>query len=305
MGNVFAERSTLATPGVDWITVTLPSRCTQSQAMKWKLLTTWLGRDRQDLQEPRPFSWMGYSGLQRASAAWGTRQDGQLVRVSGPEALEVLDRLPDSGWHCSRLDLCVTFWLDPPEPELAAWACGKALEAREKLPASRKRRVTLIVGCGDGDTLYIGSRKSLQFGRLYDKGAESEAAYYAGAWRAEVEYHDEAATKVAEAVKASQDWERDVYATAATWFASRGVEILRANSGTPIRFVGRPRVSGDDLHRLQWLATTVAPTVERLTRSVGFDLVAQAVYNGREFLESAGITAGLPEIRGTQHARNA
>jgi len=199
--------------------------------------------------------------------------------------------------------LQVTFWPDPAEPDLSTWVLERALADRDRQPRSRRRRITYINGCGDGDTVYIGSRSSEQMGRFYDKEKESGAAYYTGAWRAEVEYHNDHATTIAKKIAASKDPAGKIYATVAAWYSARGCELLNHNPGDVIRFTPAPHVTGDDLHRLQWLATTVSPSVRRLVDAVGFDIVTQALYDGDSFLESVGILKGLPQIRGTQHGQ--
>lgn len=305
METELAERSTIRNCSIDWVTATLPGRASPFAHLAWAEMLESLEAPNPTKPDPKPWAWMGYVGMRRPGTAWGSRQDGSIIQASGRDAAVTFWQLPQTQVHYSRLDLQVTFWPDPPEADLAAWACDRALQAREKTASSRRRRVTLICGNGDGDTLYIGSRKSEQYGRLYDKGAESHAEYYKGAWRAEVEYKNEAATQIAKKIRESANPTGSIHATVASWYRERGADLLPDGQGQPLRFVVAPRVKPDDLHKLQWLATCVSPVVDRLVKAVGFAQVNGCLYNGDEYLRSVGVLEDSPRISGTQHERSA
>lgn len=136
-----------------------------------------------------------------------------------------------------------------------------------------------IDGCGDGDTVYVGSRSSALYIRIYDKWRESKLHDdWRYAWRFEAE--------VKEGVGA-QYWEgpRNSLPSTAYWAAivvsmarERGITLpvlLPGEMGDPQRI---PRGETDNEKRLRWLARQVAPTVEKLRASgVSDRLIARAL----------------------------
>lgn len=97
---------------------------------------------------------------------WGGNGGGVHVQVQGSESPDVAKRVriiwPEHG--VSRADACEDYHWQGAWEEITATALRIAQEHRLK--------VTEIKGHGDGDTLYLGSRQSPAFVRIYQKAKE-------------------------------------------------------------------------------------------------------------------------------------
>jgi DNA relaxase NicK len=180
--------------------------------------------------------------------------------------------------HVSRLDLQVTVWNPQDGGATGVLAEQNARDFKKRGGKGNNRQIRHIADDEDGYTLYIGSRSSASFMRLYNKGAEAKDAYYTGSWRYEVETHNVVATAAAiELAMGNVSIELSIIATVATycrerglfvpWHASKELSVLR-----PL-----PSLETDDLRSLRWLATQVKPTVQRLLRAGYTSDIAQAL----------------------------
>jgi DNA relaxase NicK len=214
--------------------------------------------------EAKRWGWCGYVGTSYNGIARGERHDGVIVRCSGERAHGVFKRLPQQSRYITRLDLAVTLWFTQDDTGRAKRAHIDSAVSRETIERGRPWKLRLVDGTGDGDTLYVGSRSSEQFGRLYDKGRESDEEEYTNAWRWEVEYKGEAAQVVAEALSKGSAKQGQIAATVQKWFARRGVSVpLDVGQGEPI---DAPPVAHktDDDKKLMWLNSHVKGTVRKL-----------------------------------------
>jgi hypothetical protein len=180
------------------------------------------------------------------------------------------------------VDLAVTLWARSDVEDFARLQCVRALRAREKLPASRRRRVTLIQGNGDGDTLYIGSRKSAQYGRLYDKGREDHSDAYKNAWRWEVEYHDKHACQIAAQIQKARDPEATISSTVRGWWRERGVDCPWEPGLAAPASVDSLRRTSTDAATLAWFANQVAPAIKRVSGHIDWAEIVQALFGYEE-----------------------
>lgn len=213
----------------------------------------------------RDWSWHAYRGRTIGPISWGERDDGSILRISG----RLAQRWIDSGFpapdNVSRLDICLTIW-----------GCADATRAIEEAtdtaqayragPPGRQFGIRHVRGIGDGDTLYLGSRTSQIFLRIYDKGKESGEEQYAGSIRYEAELKQEAALAEYMAIRGAYPRPPRVRADVLGLFAARGVTVFGHESATP-RLIDVPDAIVSDTERqLAWLRTQVRPTVRRLLR---------------------------------------
>jgi len=214
----------------------------------------------------------GYSGYRIAGMAWGMRHDGCIMMLSGQDA--AINWLPALALaeNVTRLDLAATVALESPFINVAKAAYARAITDPEKCFAKR-RKYSFVENSAGGQTCYIGSRISDQFGRIYDKGCESEkdACTSPGLiWRYEVEFKSYRAKKLARQMEASARAETETVAEAIshlvyTWFRARGIPPIfndvpyHANWTVELE----ARIT-DDEASLQWLTVQVRPSVERL-----------------------------------------
>jgi hypothetical protein len=137
----------------------------------------------------------------------------------------------------------------------------------------KKRRFTFIENTAGGQTLYVGSRASDQFGRLYDKGCESEENLCAPPgiiWRYEVEFKSYRAKKLAiqlaeTARREETDVSEDIGTFVSQWFIGRNITPIWVGASDDMDWTCEieAQITDDDAS-LRWLSIQVRPTVERL-----------------------------------------
>jgi hypothetical protein len=251
---------------VDYLTVTF--RC----AREWKESVSEIDKLIDLNAKRKPWFFYGYAGFSQSGPeghyARGKGQRGGIVQASG-EVSHVLCQnyerwLPDKV-HFTRLDLALTFTLNKPISLV-----------RDALDHPRKDW-TVVLPHADkgGGTLYVGNRKSVSFGRLYDKGAELnrglpvekriETDYL---WRAELEVKKDCARAMfSSLVKAQARLEvREFIAdTVLTWFSGRGIYLPVIPNSSSIVSVAHHAT--DDVRTIKWLHEQVRPAIWRLAKS--------------------------------------
>jgi len=261
---------------IDYLTVTF--RCMkewEASVRRIENLADWGGKK-------RPWFFYGYSGFSvvtpEGHLATGRGTRGGIVQASG-EVSNLLSR-EHARWEQptlkpTRVDLAVTFALPAPV-ELVRLALEHQQDDWTMIVPSKK---------AGGGTLYVGSRKSTTFGRLYDKGAELNQALPPGSqiatnylWRAEVEYKQVHARAVwQEVIKSLQggNLREFIVDTVITWFNKRGIGLPVSPSASSIVSVASRAV--DDIRSLKWLHEQVRPAVWRLAENGKIAEVAEAL----------------------------
>jgi hypothetical protein len=217
---------------------------------------------------------LGYDSWVTGPLTWGERQDGMLVRISSADADTWANRWPELLLHATRIDLQVTLYhADASRTALQRHISAAVLFA-EGIPAARRHNVEYYSGPEGPQTLYIGSRQTEHFARIYDKYKQSKDEYYRGCLRYEVECKGQIAKRVGENLFGCP------YATCyqagpfvASWFDIRGVDVP---GGFVASYWPLPRIDPektDDIRRLAWLRKQVAPTIKELLKSCSLDVV--------------------------------
>jgi len=251
-----AVRSRYAT--IDWITMTARDRLYREEFRKrFELFSEGfrlLG------EKPKPWKFCGYTGLQVGSIRYGVREDSAIIVLSGSDAATLWRVFAPHMSNCTRVDLAVTCETSRCYNKLLAtyyqWIRQNGL--------SSQRKHTLIQNTGRGQTLYVGSRTSDEFGRVYDKAAERGDPLHIGRWwRYEVEYKGEMAKILgqellgAEGDKALPGLISDtVYA----WFNRRDIPPIWQKDQDGWLLEREAKVT-DASRSLTWLTTQVKPTV--------------------------------------------
>ncbi len=223
------------------------------------------------------WAFQGYRGTRSESAAVGWRVDGCCIRLGGRAAGDHWNSVVAMAGHVSRIDCSVTVQTEPGTRGIAREAYRSAVEAKRSL--GRKPEATLVVSTGGGETAYIGRRISERFIRIYDKHAESRGVYPAGSWRFEVEYKGTLAGSIGSGLIATTDPDNCILNTVHQELVVVGVvppfEPDTADAIHPTFVTDRL----DNQRRMEWLRTSVRPSIERLTSS----------FSEREILEALGI----------------
>lgn len=252
--------------GIDWLACSYPADAAQDAAL-WAETMIFAEDLSKRGETVREGSLLGYRGVYAGKLFVGQRDDGMFIRASGPLAMEAFERLYVYGLHVSRLDLQVTVWFTPSEENTGIRAERLASLYNERLPLARQRKLTTYETNQGGYTLYIGSRTSDHYCRLYNKFAESKEELYRGAWRFEVELHNASATKCCEALIDHEGAiKAPILATVREYYKERGVELPWAYSAeAPLSFAV-DRAMTDDETSIRWLTNQVRPTVARLIK---------------------------------------
>ena len=218
----------------------------------------------------------GFAGVACGPVFFGRKEGLFLLQTSGPLASEVIPTMPLMRLNVTRLDVQVTVELANPCPELAELIAFARLEEYKDANKKMRPAQNLRLGFGKGDTLYIGSRVSPRFGRVYDKGAESKEAAPGYVWRFEVEFKGIVAPEVANYFIGAGYGNEALMAVCAGQFGEWKVPVPVGVPGVLVAgSIGRREIDND--RSLGWLQAQVRPTIERLLGSVSRDEIEVAL----------------------------
>lgn len=257
-------------PACDWLTLT--TFCSDTLRLMKRVLVRVMGEGAESWEGKR----MQYVGQQGDGWFLGQGDQGgnahHMLQVSGASADKFLKEwaTPEGAFarvNCSRIDLQIT---TEPEDALCIPILGEALRASEGSDWSRrggKPSVSYISNDGGLDTLYVGSRKSERFYRIYmkDVGAERYCRF-------EVEFKGDAARAA---------YERVLGSGKGTMGAVIGGEIqtfphvakfaLRRHMARLVVHADRLLVASgetDAQATLRWLYEAVLPSLARVSKSL-------------------------------------
>ena len=168
--------------GVDWLTMTSDKQ--SSGLAWWNLYERYADSVKGEEPPPKEFSNGYYAGMRVGQVSWGySDRLGWIFIASGEAANHVWHKAYPAAHRVTRVDLCMDVHVD-----VSVDLAGQSYELVEKSNGNNKRVYSLFVNNHSGRTLYVGSRHSTQFGRLYDKGVQADRAEAGHLWRYEVEY---------------------------------------------------------------------------------------------------------------------
>lgn len=222
-----------------------------------------------------PTRWQahGYRGWCSDGIRLGSRLSGSIVSMSGLKCRENWKQALSAAEHCSRIDVAVDVYLNPEVPSLTRDVYQTLFH---KPPGNgRPAKRTLILNSDGGSTLYIGSRVSDRFARIYDKGIEQQTAPAGNWYRFELEVKGDSSHPFADQLLRIEDYKAALLGTVAHYFRERSALAIPHGKKFVIRNESRPAPT--DARRLHWLSSQVRGTVLELTRSVGTARVLEAL----------------------------
>lgn len=263
---------TVVAAAVDWLTMSTNGSGDYAALLSW--------RDRRfavlDAEGHREtqFSSHGYQYRQRGQVAVGSNGRGGVCTVSGDEAGASWRDLSRIAANVARVDLAITGRTDAPTRTLAR----EGYRAVDSAPRRRGRpvQVTLISSQDRGDTLYVGSKKSDQLGRLYDKDRESRDTAYKDCWRWEVQYRNDPALLAVRGLERAEDAEATIGATVRGWFTQRGVSAPFRAAGAALDCRPARQLPSDE-RWLEWARKSVQPRAKLLVQRYGWRYVAECL----------------------------
>jgi hypothetical protein len=268
--------------GLDWVALTYTdARNPEAAYLPYQTAVYAVAASYDSTARKESWAAQGYRGEKVGAAAFGTRDDGCMLVVTGAWAVHpALLQVPYTG--VPRTDTQVTIWglsRHAERPKLVG-----ALSRRAAARCGRKPwHVPIWDGDRKGDTAYLGSRGSDEFVRVYDKEKESGDEGYAGALRYEVQASGARSAQYYKALASAGGSPYAALGVVQGALARKGVSlpgaILREAAPSPV--CTPPPASSLD-STLKWLVSGVAPTVARLEREgVPYELLHRYLFGRR------------------------
>lgn len=245
--------------GVDWITVTGETEKSWERvsAFAMHIVTVALERGERTFKQVRN----GYRLTCTRDIQFGKGSRGWMVCLSGEVARRFWLSFYAYAKNCSRIDLQTTLLYNDYSGREVQQMYKKAFEDNEgALPTQG----TLLQGSNGGATLYIGSRRSEQMGRIYDKQKQSEKlGSYRKCVRFEVEFKGRRAKEVARWLLDKSPTQEDIAAYVLQWFSDRYIPVPQMFTYRIDAIEVEKGVSTNE-RRLEWLKKTVSPVYRQL-----------------------------------------
>jgi len=250
----------------DWLTLTHPDWEPISNFNLWSHAV--LRAEESGGNKRTPWGMKGYQGWHCGRASWGVRDQGAILCLSGDAAHQRLHTALDLATNVTRLDLAVTVRLDPPDTDLEARHWREYYEWHAERHSTMKG--TIVRGVDASHTMYVGSRQSELFLRIYNKDAESRNKRtrepdprYIGCHRYELEVKGDRARKLAHQVSLSPTPNGLVRGLVADYLVTHGIEDSLVAESREAILPGFRRRSDVDT-KLDWLAHQVRSTCDWL-----------------------------------------
>jgi len=249
---------------VDWLTVTTEKKAV---GIAWADIFTKIA-DENGHSFTKSWSFWGFEGFQTDHCRYGHRRGTEeyILIVSSSPADDVWLKICPTARSITRIDLAVTSELDAQAPGLCATYYLNVLDAERP----SKLKYSWIQNSDLGETLYVGSRKSEQFGRVYDKGAERKKDP-GWQYRYEVVLRKDVAPNLVKSLLARSLARGSKEALAAQilgfvwdWFDNREVPPIFDRGGAGALQLSTEVTLTTQERKLQWLNKLVAPTVKKL-----------------------------------------
>jgi hypothetical protein len=258
--------------GVDWFTVTMPiglrSRFAASKVSRIMEMAVEKGEERKDTNR------LGFVGERINGLFYGFKGDTLMIIASGSTAAEQADFFLPMGNNVTRLDLAVTLHDEIPSRDWTEIALSQVMkDGRVEGGSLTTHRIN---GTPTGRTLYIGSRSSDRYIRIYDKTAESPETYAPTAWRWEIEYKRPRSGVVASRLVKDGLSSRNILEHCKATFAGLSVTLPSRTLGPGWIAHRPPRLTTSET-RLRYAQRVVAPFLRGLVEAVGEDRVSQAL----------------------------
>jgi len=259
--------------GVDWSTVTTKE---PTRYAEWKEAFVACAAQ----EQAAGYKWakgaiLGYKGEQAGRVFLGERSDGAMLRISGSAADKYFWLFSPDGAHTTRIDLCANVVMDLPKTDMLSKMYVKALATPNR--EGRPTKLSLLVNSDGGSTLYVGSRSSARYGRIYDKGVEEGTHAPGLIYRFELEIKDVMADQAVRLMAQSSAQDRTMLSLIHNFFTERGIPVPWRQPAGEGR-LNLPYVPQNDVGSVKWLQGPVASTVARLVGTIGTEATLRALF---------------------------
>jgi DNA relaxase NicK len=238
----------------------------------------------------------GFLGKKCRHSMYGDKGDWGMVQASGYEAKHSL-RLAGDGTQATRIDLQVTYWVGEENVERCIRAAyDSACDTQNA--SHRPSRVNLIESRHKAQTVYVGSRASDVFLRIYDKFEESKKSEYLGCVRFELELKGRMSKALWKKLIAGETNLRGMLEMTVAMLLSKGVSVPSNDIEEMDVLHLKAEPTGVE-NQLAWLQNQVAPTVKRLVAEYGWITPFRVLFEEaltslrtRRIMKSLGIVWG-------------
>ena len=257
--SLLSESAEVVSVGVDWITGTGPSENGYNRV--WPILADYTDLMVDEGQKLYRVARNGYRLSVIGEAQYGKRGEEWMVCLSGNLARKMWKGVALYSKNITRLDLQVTIKLKGYDgDEIKGVYTYLHSNSQERV----RRNKTLIVGGDKGDTLYVGSRSSSQYGRLYDKAKQSKGATeWENCIRYEVEFKKPASYDVAVKMLDEDYTSEKIARLVLHWFDKRGIISPAVTEYGDDAIQIRPREVTAE-RQIRWLSEQVRGTYHQL-----------------------------------------
>jgi DNA relaxase NicK len=251
--------------GIDWLSCTLSIDSQGGQGWAAACVDI-IGSVADEGHAVGSFGLNGYKGILTGGCFYGKRDDGWYLQLSGAHAQEHYRRITRADLGVSRLDLAVTVKFRTMPNQLGQDAYTNAAKSAQSLPGTRSRKIWYMSGSDNGYTLYIGSPKSEQRGRLYNKEVQSDEPSFLRTWRYEVVLRNALADQQFASLCAVHEIYTPLLVSAVVreWYNARGVICPWSNEQSDGILPVVRKAPSDAAKKLLWLQKQVKPAVKWL-----------------------------------------
>jgi len=222
-----------------------------------KLATVLFRTERDFGNDVRPWGMSGFKGWSSGHVQLGKRDELFMCRLSGVAAARSWKTMVQLAEKVTRIDVQATIAPVCGPTQRIDFHRDEALrfcKEHDDIPIAR-----WIQDNRCGYTLYLGSRESNVFGRIYDKHAREHLDHYKGCVRYEVQFNSRLANSVAPVLARLPSPRPAMAGYVSSFLEARGVTPPGLETTELTLCVPRSRTDAD--RKLAWLSSSVRPSV--------------------------------------------
>jgi len=227
-----------------------------------------LGPDQLHTYVWKPWGFKGFRGRSTEGVRYGVRGDEGIVILSGGRAGAHWREIAGLADNITRIDLALTVAFDDARPTLA-------LEFYQRAKEEGNANYGYVTTTRGGSTLYVGSRTSQFFGRLYDKSAE-QGLVSGLVWRWEVEVKKPKSGLAVATLIDQDDPKNWIHNYIHQWYTMRGIDCPEPGTYRDTALEVGAIVKTTD-KTIAWLSSQVRPAVHKLINAGLRDQVQKAL----------------------------
>lgn len=262
---------TCVSAGVDWMTATAATGDARSafRAVGDALLSN----ERADAVDVRASALRDYRGWRAPGLFVGERHNDTIIVLSGAKAPPHWAAVAQVATNVSRLDLQASVWTHGEQPRLSRWYYQRAV--RQSPSRGRPRSYSLIQSHPQGDTLYVGSRQSDYFGRVYDWASAHKEGMPRTIWRFEIELKRQVASAHTRTLLSTNDVRGLSESLVRRWYDSKGIQPTWPERQSPQS--EEVSLCSKERDTLAWFERSLRQTIRREIKRHGITAVLDAL----------------------------